>query len=79
MKSLSLDTSHDCKKLGSNNNNNLREFKLQPNVQHARGTALNAQNFPFFRGEYAPTAPPGYATVGSELIETYNEPPFRAF
>ena len=31
------------------------------------------------RAEYAPTAPPGYATVGSELTETDNEPPFRVF
>ena len=31
------------------------------------------------RAEYAPTAPPGYATVGSELTETNNEPPFRVF
>ena len=31
------------------------------------------------RAEYAPTTPPGYATVGSELTETDNEPPFRVF
>ena len=31
------------------------------------------------RAEYAPTAPPGYATFGSELTETDNEPPFRVF
>ena len=31
------------------------------------------------RAEYAPTAPPGYATVGSELTEMDNEPPFRVF
>ena len=31
------------------------------------------------RAEYALTAPPGYATVGSELTETDNEPPFRVF
>ena len=31
------------------------------------------------RAVYAPTAPPGYATVGSELTETDNEPPFRVF
>ena len=31
------------------------------------------------RAEYTPTAPPGYATVGSELTETDNEPPFRVF
>ena len=31
------------------------------------------------RAEYAPTAPPGYATVDSELTETNNEPPFRVF
>ena len=31
------------------------------------------------RAEYAPTVPPGYATVGSELTETDNEPPLRVF
>ena len=52
---------------------------LQPNVQHAHGPALNAENFPFFRVEYAPTVPPGYATIGSELTETNDEPAFRVF
>ena len=33
----------------------------------------------FSGGEYDPTAPPGYATVGSELTETDNESPFRVF
>ena len=31
------------------------------------------------RAKYAPTAPLSYATVGSELTETFNEPPFRVF
>ena len=31
------------------------------------------------RAEYAPTAPPGYATVGSELTEMDNESPLRVF
>ena len=31
------------------------------------------------RAEYATTAPPDYATFGSELSETDNEAPFRVF
>ena len=131
--------SHNCKKLGSNNNssNNLREFKLQPNLSHvarlitigtiaprtscaAGPTAWGKAKRPscmqdtFARATHSakrarddrvsciqtsitPVAPrlmhktsplqgrvrphrsPGYATVGSELTKTDNEPPFRVF